>query len=98
MTLHSSIWCILIVPYLCAYFFLFFSRHIIPRCCRKQTKFNSRPDPKSSCVIEVPDMEMLPRSRNGDIDGESKSLSVHSCFVSLQEMVEVVPKSRSVLW
>ena len=70
---------------------------IVPYLCIF-TKFNPRSDPKSSCVIEVPDMEMLPRSRNGDIDVKSKSLSVQSCFLSLQEVVEVVPKSCSVLW
>ena len=71
--------------------YLFFTRHIILRCSKKQTKSNPRSDPKSSCVIENHDMEMLPRS-------ESRALSVQSCFVSLPEMVEVVPKSRSVLW
>ena len=71
--------------------FSFFTRHIIPRCSKKQAKSNPRPDPKSSCVIEIQDMEMLPRS-------ESRALSVQSCFVSLPEMIEVMPKSRSVLW
>ena len=79
-------------------YFSFFYRHIIPRCYKKQVKFNPRPDPKSSCGIEVPDIEMLPRNNNGNIGGESRALSVQSCFVSLPEMVEVVPKSRSVLW
>ena len=76
--------------------FLSFTRYIIPRCSKKQTEFSPRPDPTPSCVVEIPETEMVPGTSSDYVDGESKALKVRPCVVSTPEMIENEPTSRCV--